>query len=108
LAPGIIKSDWTPAEDLTLIEKHHQLGNHWSHIRLFLPGRQPIAVKNRWQWLCRRNIPNHSFEFTGFVRANWTNEGLKSEIIWAFDDKKHEMEIEFGDGADAAAFAVSF
>jgi hypothetical protein len=110
-APGIIHDDWTPEEDLTLIEKHSEFNNQWSQIRQFLPGRQAITVKNRWLWLCRRNIPNHSFEFTGLVRAHRMNEGVSSKdiaIIRGSDDCEHEIEIEFSDDADTAAFASTF
>jgi hypothetical protein len=110
-APDINHDDWTPAEDLTLIEKHNEFGNQWSLIRKFLPGRQAIMVKNRWQWFCRRNIPNHSIEFAGFVRAHWMNEGVSCEaveIIWGSDDGKDEIEIEFDDNTDPAASALIF
>jgi hypothetical protein len=110
-APDINHDDWTPEEDLTLIEKHSEFGNQWSRIRKFLPGRQTVRIKNRWQLLCRHNIPNHSIEFAGLVRAHRMNLGVSREtveIISSSDDGKHKIEIRFSDDADSAAFALTF
>jgi hypothetical protein len=110
-APDIIHDDWTPAEDLMLIEKHREFGNQWSQIRQFIPGRQAVTIKNRWQWLCRHNIPNHSIEFTGLVRAHQTNEGVSSEdvaMIWGSDDGQHWHEIEFGGDVNVTSSRPTF
>jgi hypothetical protein len=110
-ARDIIHDDWTPAEDLMLIEKHREFGNQWSQIKQFIPGRQAVTIKNRWDWLCRRNIPNRSIEFRGLVRAHQTNEGVSGEdvaMIWGSNDGQHGNQIEFGGDANVASFGPTF
>jgi len=48
LDPNLNKAPWTVEEDLILTEKHEQIGNRWSEIAKFLPGRAENAVKNRF------------------------------------------------------------
>lgn len=57
LAPGLTKDEWTAAEDDILLRYHSTCGNAWAKIATFLPGRAPNAVKNRYNWLSRRHLP---------------------------------------------------
>jgi hypothetical protein len=69
MAPDNTKQEWSAQEDMVLVEKQSLMGHQWAKIKAFLPGRSLVAVKNRWNWLCRRDIPNHSQEFEEIVRA---------------------------------------
>jgi hypothetical protein len=53
LAPTVSKDIWSPAEDAALMLAHATTGNKWSIIAISLPGRSPLNVKNRWNWLTR-------------------------------------------------------
>jgi hypothetical protein len=68
--PAISREDWTPDEDMTLVTKQSQIGNQWAQIKQFLPGRSLLAVKNRWIWLSRREVPRHSHEFLQIVASH--------------------------------------
>lgn len=57
LDPNLTKDNWTVQEDSTLLHIHKLHGNSWSRIASFLPGRSPTSVKNRFNWLSRRNLP---------------------------------------------------
>jgi hypothetical protein len=57
LAPALSKDNWTLQEDAILVQQQRIVGNVWSQITQFLPGRSPNAIKNRWFWLTRRKGP---------------------------------------------------
>lgn len=56
LAPSLSTDDWAPHEDATLQRERRMYGNRWSRIAEFLPGRSANSIKNRWNWLCRREF----------------------------------------------------
>jgi hypothetical protein len=48
LAPELKRTPFEPWEDEIISEKQREVGNKWSVIANYLPGRSPGAVKNRW------------------------------------------------------------
>jgi hypothetical protein len=54
LDPALKKGNWTHEEDLFLLEKQQELGNHWSEISKLLIGRNENSVKNRFKSLLRK------------------------------------------------------
>ena len=51
------KGFWTVEEDRTIIRLQAEMGNSWSKIAKFLPGRNDNSVKNRWySALIRHNV----------------------------------------------------
>ena len=51
---NISKSKWTSEEDQILITKQSEIGNKWTLISTFLPGRSATNVKNRWNKLKKK------------------------------------------------------
>jgi hypothetical protein len=74
-APDNATKEWSPEEDMRLLEAQAAMGNHWAKIKTVLPGRSSMAVKNRWIWLCRRDIPRHATEFGELAKAQPQKNG---------------------------------
>jgi len=47
LSPNANLSQWTENEDKTLMEIYYRIGNHWSAIAEYFPGRTWASVRNR-------------------------------------------------------------
>ncbi|PKU86653.1 Myb-related protein Myb4 [Dendrobium catenatum] len=61
LRPGIKRGNFTKEEEETIIELQRVLGNHWSKIASFLPGRTDNEIKNIWNtYLKKRTMPQNS------------------------------------------------
>jgi hypothetical protein len=56
LCPWLNKENWTPQEDVILLQQQRVYGNVWSQVAHFLPGRSANSVKNRWSWLSRHHL----------------------------------------------------
>lgn len=79
MSPDLVREDWLPEEDLVLLQKQQEVGNKWAKIKESLPGRSTTAVKNRWNWLCRRNIPNHTDEYEAIIASHKQKGFVKQE-----------------------------
>ena len=49
--PKLSQDPWTKEEDMLLIEKHREHGNHWKIIERFFTNRSKNNIKHRWQTL---------------------------------------------------------
>jgi hypothetical protein len=78
MAPDNTKDEWSVQEDMILVERQALMGNQWAQIKGFLPGRSVVSVKNRWNWLCRRDVQNHTQEFGEIARAQAKSEDAVS------------------------------
>ena len=56
LNPNIIKTEWTEKKYSIIIEMLEKLGNKWSKISSFLPGRSDNQIKNRWNSTLKKRI----------------------------------------------------
>lgn len=57
----ITKKPWDTKEDELLIKLQHDIGNRWTEIMRYFPGRSEISVKNRWHSISRSK-KKHMFE----------------------------------------------
>jgi hypothetical protein len=71
LSPHLNTSDWSPAEDALLLQKHQELGGKWAKIARFLPNRTDSMVKNRFNKLDRQNRKRQELA-TACDRILWT------------------------------------
>jgi hypothetical protein len=102
MTPAISHQDWSPEEDVILVQQQAQFGNHWTKIKQFLPGRSNVAVKNRWSWLCRRDVPNHCGEFQEIVKLHEGTakdaEGFGAPVIPFIDPVFNPFDFEMWEG----------
>ena len=62
LCPNIKKDEWTEEEDKILLVMQSKLGNQWSSIMKYLPGRSAISLKNRFKSLKRHGVSYETFD----------------------------------------------
>lgn len=56
LDPGVVKDYWSEMEESILFSKQFELGNRWSEISKFLPGRTDNSIKNYFYSRLRRQV----------------------------------------------------
>ena len=93
LNPNVKKNNWTDEEENILFTKHMQLGNKWSDIASFLPGRTLNDIKNHFYSKLRKFIrkilkqinDENLFKINGIDGCKYTGEKIYKMI------KKHEI-----------------
>ncbi|MDR0662045.1 MAG: hypothetical protein LBF76_01505 [Holosporales bacterium] len=68
LAPSLTKRLWDPIEDVILLTKYREIGSKWKGIAVFLPGRSPNTIENRW----RKHLRG----------ATWSIENWRGRYLW--------------------------
>ncbi|PIN15552.1 hypothetical protein CDL12_11795 [Handroanthus impetiginosus] len=76
LQPNIRRGNFTPEEQVRILELHCHYGNRWSKIAQHLPKRTDNEIKNYWRTRVRKQAKLlkcdiNSFEFREFIRTMW-------------------------------------
>ena len=96
LNPSLKKNNWTLEEENILFSKHMQLGNKWSDIADFLPGRTLNDIKNHFYSKLRKFIrkilkqinDEKLFQINGIDSCKYTGEKIYKMI------KKHDTTLK--------------
>ena len=88
LNPNVKKNNWTEEEESILFTKHMQLGNKWSDIASFLPGRTLTDIKNHFYSKLRKFIrkilkqinDENLFKINGIDGYKYTGEKIYKMI----------------------------
>jgi hypothetical protein len=91
LDPVLNRGPWTPEEDLILFEKHEALGNRWTEIAKFLPGRTDSLVKSRW---------NTTLRATRRETCEICEKKLSLQPIWSMDFTTIPPFVQRGEAED--------
>ncbi|KAL0915740.1 hypothetical protein M5K25_013194 [Dendrobium thyrsiflorum] len=93
LRPDVKRGNFTKEEEDTIISLHSELGNKWSKIASYLPGRTDNEIKNLWHTHIKKKIargssskqesyeikPNQSIVLHEY---NSTEELSSSQTLW--------------------------
>ncbi|XP_016509793.1 transcription factor MYB62 isoform X3 [Nicotiana tabacum] len=76
LKPDVKRGNLTPQEQLLILELHFKLGNRWSKIAQYLPGRTDNEIKNYWRTRVQKQakhlkIDSNSAAFQHMIRCIW-------------------------------------
>ncbi|XP_050153003.1 MYB-like transcription factor EOBII isoform X1 [Malus sylvestris] len=84
LKPDVKRGNLSPEEQLLILDLHSKMGNRWSKIARYLPGRTDNEIKNYWRTRVHKqarhlNIDTKSREFQNMIRCYWMPR-LKQKI----------------------------
>lgn len=60
LQPNIKKGNWSDEEDQIIVNMQAKIGNQWSAMTKYLPGRTDNAIKNRWHAIVKAQTQHES------------------------------------------------
>ena len=82
LSPDNNKSDWNIEDDVKLIHLFRTYGSRWKEFATQFEGRSDIAVKNRYNWLKRRSIPDYlEYQITNSSQSAISTPNIDSEDV---------------------------
>lgn len=100
LKPNIKSSPWSQEEDDTLYKLYRSMGNKWSKIATFLPGRTERQVKNRFHWhiklkvLDKENAKDRQVHFADTIESSPSTKDSETKTEDPMDMISYGDDVE--------------
>jgi hypothetical protein len=85
---------WSEDEDLDLLRLHAEHGSNWQLIARYFEGRIPVQVKNHYQYITHRKIPEP--HFVTRILAPPQPE-LEAPTVWDTNFAYEEFTFDFSE-----------
>ena len=67
LCPTVNKTAWSKEEEWILFILHNKIGNKWSQLCKYLPGRTDNTIKNHWNSTMKKRVDNLQGEYDNMI-----------------------------------------
>ena len=74
LCPTVNKTAWSKEEEWILFILHNQIGNKWSQLCKYLPGRTDNTIKNHWNSTMKKRIDQLQIEYDNMIKDKTQEE----------------------------------
>ena len=77
LNPSVNKTSWSEEEEWILFIQHQKLGNKWSQLCKFLPGRTDNTIKNHWNSTMQKKMAQFEKDYEEKIKDKNEDEIIK-------------------------------